>query len=137
MTHVNACRAVKRILKRAKHNKEEQLALDVKRSTKAFYCYINDRRVCCEFISTLVDSSGNLVSDEAGMATLLINHFASVFTVENTDELPRLDAAQADAADHAGATLDTVQFTPAIVKENWASLRRTSRSVQTTCILEF
>ena len=51
------------------------------------------------------------------MATLLNNHFASVFTVENTDELPRLDAAQADAADHDGAILDTIQFTPAIVEE--------------------
>ena len=95
------------------------------------------RRVCRESIGPLVDPGGNLVSDEAGMATLLNNHFAFVFTIENTDELPRLDAAQADAADHAGATLDTVQFTPAIVRKSWASLRCTSRSVQTTCILEF
>ena len=69
-----------------------------------------------------MDPGGNLDSDEAGMATLLNNHFASVFTVENTDELPRLDAAQADAADHAGATLDTVQFTPAIVEEKLGEL---------------
>ena len=108
MAHVNACHAVNHILRRAKRNKEEQVALDVKRNPKAFYCYINDRRVCCESIGPLVDPGGNLVSDEAGMATLLNNHFASVFTVENTDELPRLDAAQADAADHAGVTLDTV-----------------------------
>ena len=30
MTHVNGCRAVKHILRRAKHNKEEQVALDTK-----------------------------------------------------------------------------------------------------------
>ena len=78
---------------------------------------VNERRVCNESIGPLVDPGSNLVSDDAGMATLLNNHFASVITVENTDELPRLDAAQADAADHAGATLDTVQFTPAIVEE--------------------
>ena len=122
MAHVNACRAVKRILRRAKRNKEEQVALNAKRNPKAFYCYINDRRVCHESIGPLVDPGGNLVSDEAGMATLLNNHFASVFTVENTDELPRLDAAQADAADHAGVTLDTVQFTPAIVEEKLGEL---------------
>ena len=122
MAHVNAFRAVKRILRRAKRNKEEQVALDAKRNPKAFYCYINDRRVCRESIGPLVDPGGNMVSDEAGMATLLNNHFASVFTVENTDELPRLDAAQADAADHAGATLDTVQFTPAIVEEKMGEL---------------
>ena len=69
-----------------------------------------------------MDHGGNLVSDEAGIATLLINHFASVFTVENTDELTRLDAAQADAADHAGVTLDTIQFTPAIVEEKLGEL---------------
>ena len=45
-----------------------------------------------------------------------------MFTVENTDELPRLDAAQADAADHAGVTLDTVLFTPAIVEEKLGEL---------------
>ena len=122
MTHVNACRAVKRILRRAKLNKEEQVALDAKRNPKALYCYIYDWRVGHESIGPLVDSGGNLVSDGAGMATLINNHFASVFTVENTDELPRLDAAQADAADHAGATLDTVQFTSAIVKEKLGEL---------------
>ena len=122
MAHVNACRAVKRILRRAKRNKEEQVALDAKRNPKAFYCYINDRRVCRESIGPLVDPGGNLVSDEVGMATLLNNHFASVFTVENTDELPHLDAAQADAADHAGATLDTVQCTLAIVEEKLGEL---------------
>ena len=77
---------------------------------------------CRESIGPLVDPGGNLVSDEAGMATMLNNHFASVFTVENTDELSRLDAAQADAADHADATLDTVQFTPAIVEEKLGDL---------------
>ena len=122
MAHVNACRAVKRILRRAKRNKEEQVALDAKQNPKAFYCYINDRKVCRESIGPLVDPGGNLVSDEAGMATLLNNHFASVFTVENTDELPRLDAAQVDAADYADVTLDTVQFTPAIVEEKMGEL---------------
>ena len=51
------------------------------------------RRVCRESIRPLVDHDGILVSDEAEMATMPNNHFASVFTVENTDELPRLDAA--------------------------------------------
>ena len=45
-----------------------------------------------------------------------------MFTVENIDELPRLDAAQADAADHAGVTLNTVQFTSAIVEEKLGEL---------------
>ena len=118
MAHVNACRSEKRILRRAKRNKEEQIALDAKRNPKAFYCYIINRRVCRESIVPLVDSGGNLVSDEAGMATLLNNHFVSAFTVENTDELPRLDAAQAGA----GVTLATVQFTPAIVDEKLGEL---------------
>ena len=122
MPNVNGWSALKRILIRAKRNKEEQVALDAKRNPKTFYCYINDSRVCCESIGPLVDPSGNLVSDEAGMATLVNNHFASVFTIENTDELPRLDAAQADAADHDGETLDTVQFTPAIVGEKLGEL---------------
>ena len=122
MAHVNACRAAKRIVRRAKHNKEEQVALDAKRIPKAFYFYINDQRICRESIGPLVDPGGNLVSDEAGTATLLNNHFAYVFTVENTDKLPRLDAAQADAADHAGATLDTVQFTSVIVEEKLGEL---------------
>ena len=113
---------MKRILRRAKRNNEEQVALDAKRNPRPFYCYINDRRVCRESIGPLVDPGGNLLSDEAGMVTLLNNHFASVFTVENTDELPRLDAAQADAADNAGATLDTVHFTPAIVEEKLSEL---------------
>ena len=56
------------------------------------------------------------------MATLVNIHFASVFTIENTDELPRLDAAQADAAYRDGETLDTVQFTPAIVGEKLGEL---------------
>ena len=68
------------------------------------------------------DTCCNLVSDEARMPTLINNHFASVSTVENTDKLPHLDAAQADTADLAGATLDTVQFTPAIVEEKLGEL---------------
>ena len=70
MAHVNACCAVNRILRRAKRNKEEQVALDAKRNPKAFYCYINDRRVCRESIAPSVDSGSNLVSDDAGMAQM-------------------------------------------------------------------
>ena len=53
------------------------------------------------------------------MATLLNNHFASVFTVKNTDELPHLETV-----DHAGTTLDTVQFTPAIIEDKLDELER-------------
>ena len=83
---------------------------------------LNDQRLRRESNGPLVDPGGNLVTDDAAMATLLSNHFASVFTVENMDELPRLDAAQADAADHAGATLVTVQFI--LFRRSWASLRQ-------------
>ena len=71
MAHANACRAVKRILRRAEGNKEEQVALDAKQNPKVFYCYVNEWRVCCECIGPLVDHCSNLVSNEAGIATLL------------------------------------------------------------------
>ena len=122
MAHVNACRTLKRILRRAKRNKEEHVTLDAKRNPKVFYCYVNDRRVCPKSIGPLEDPGGNLVSDKAGMAYLLNNQFESMFTVENTDELQRLDAAQVDAADLAGGTIDTVQFTTAIVEEKQGAL---------------
>ena len=62
-------------------------------------------RVCRESIEPLVDPGVNLVSDEAGMPTLLNNHFSSVFTVKKTVEPLRLNPAQAIAANLAGATL--------------------------------
>ena len=137
IAHVNACRAVKRILRRAKRNKGEQVALDAKRNPKIFYCYINDRRVCREFIGPLVDPGGNLVSDEAGIATLLNNHFTSVFTVENSDELPCLDAAEADVPIMLVRLLTLFSFHRPSSRKSSSSFRCISRSVQRACILEF
>ena len=41
-----------------------------------------------EKIVELIDNEGHLVSDDRGKAQILNNFFASVFTHENTDEIP-------------------------------------------------
>ena len=56
------------------------------------------------------------------MATLLNNPLSTMLTIGNTDELQRLKAAPADAADRSGATPDTARFTPAIVDEKLGEL---------------
>ena len=86
--HISACRQVKRAVRTAKRQKEEVVARSAKSNPKAFYCYVNNRRVCRQPVGPLTGLDGLPEAGEAGMSTLINEYFASVFTHENTANIP-------------------------------------------------
>ena len=75
--------------RRSKLNFEKMLASNIKSDSKSFYSYVRSKSNSKESVGPLIDSSGNVVSDELQQAQLLNNFFSSVFTVENMNSFPR------------------------------------------------
>ena len=73
---------------RAKRNFEVRIAESVKDSNKAFYAYVNSKRVSRERIGPLKGDDGKIISDSEGMGNMLNTYFKSVFTKENTNYVP-------------------------------------------------
>ena len=116
VAHISACRRVKRLTRTAKRMKEIAVAAQAKTNTRAFYCYVNDRRVCRQPIGPLISPEGHPVTDNAGMATLLNEYFASVFTIEDTRNIPAIAGPQAEVR------LDNVDFPPTKVEGTLSAL---------------
>lgn len=78
-------------IENTKANYENKIASEVKDNPKKFWNYIKKKTKSKGKIVDLLDKEGNLVSDDAKKAEVLNDHFASVFTKENTDNIPTLD----------------------------------------------
>ena len=79
----------KNAVRNAKKKFEKSLAKEAKSNPKAFYKYINSKKSNRESIGPLKVNS-TLIDTDKDMAETLNNFFQSVFTKENTDELPEL-----------------------------------------------
>ena len=88
--HKSECRKVDRLIRKAKLEEEERIIEEAKLNPKAFMGHVNSRKPIKSSIGPLKDGEGNLISTDAGMATLLNIHFVSVFTEEDTGEIPNV-----------------------------------------------
>ena len=75
---------------------ENNIASDVKTNPKQFWKYVNNKTKSKAKISLLNDKDGNEISDDQEKAELLNNHFVSVFTKENTTNMPTFNMDRDD-----------------------------------------
>ena len=74
--------------KKAKLDFEEKLANNIKRDNKSFYAYVRSKQRNKVKVGPLKDTAGNVITDNKKAADLLNEYFASVFTVEDTKDIP-------------------------------------------------
>ena len=68
--------------------KEHNIALTVKSNPKAFYQYVASKTTKKEGVSDLIKSDGTLTKDDYEKCETINNFFSTVFTVEDTKDLP-------------------------------------------------
>ena len=78
---------VQNVVKRAKRKLERKLAKNAKKNPKAFYGYLNSKTSNRQTIGPLKEGE-QVVADDQKMATLLNMFFSSVFTKEDTSNMP-------------------------------------------------
>lgn len=81
-------RQVKRLVRRAKHDEELRVAAACKQNPKEFFSYVNSRKPIRANIGPLTSDQGNLITSNEGIAGVLNDYFASVFTEESDDAIP-------------------------------------------------
>ncbi|MCP3852206.1 MAG: hypothetical protein GY694_18500, partial [Gammaproteobacteria bacterium] len=72
-------------VKKAKKERELQIASEVKSNPKAFYQYVSAKTKTKEGVSNLTKEDGTLTISNKEKAQVLSNFFSSVFTVDNKD----------------------------------------------------
>ena len=86
--HKSECRKVDRLIRKAKLENEDRIASVAKANPKAFFAHVNSRKPVKNTIGPLKDQDGNIISTDEEMAELLNKYFASVYTEEDTSEIP-------------------------------------------------
>ena len=97
----------------AKKQFEQRLALDVKKNSKAFFAYINSKKIVKSKVGPLKDDLGNLIVDNKECANLLNNYFSTVFTIEDTSNIPEPKRIFQGAGHDI---LENIEITPDIVE---------------------
>src|SRR5579872_4976179 len=72
----------------AKRNFEIKLAENVKNDCKSFFSYFRSKERNKVKVGPLRDSEGNIITDDQTAANIFNDYFASVFTVEDRDNIP-------------------------------------------------
>ena len=88
VAHIKECRNVDKLIRRAKLNEEDRVAAAAKDSPKAFFAHVNSRKPVKNTIGPLKDRTGSIISTDEGMANIFNEYFASVYTEEDTSEIP-------------------------------------------------
>ena len=81
-------------VRREKRQFENNIAKECKKNPKAFWGYYKDRTSKFQQIPTLIDEAGNKVECDEGKAECLNNFFASVYTAEDTSQIPTIPPRQ-------------------------------------------
>jgi len=74
----------------AKIEFEKKLASNVKKDSKSFYAYIRSKQRNKVKVGPVKDDQNNIITDDAKTADLLNDYFASVFTVEDLSNMPKV-----------------------------------------------
>ena len=75
-------------VKAAKSRLEERLARNIKEDRKGFFKYAKSKMKVKEGVGPIEDGDGNILRDEKKMAAAFSSFFKSVFTEEDTAEIP-------------------------------------------------
>ena len=81
-------REVSKEIKSAQVTFEERLADKIKTDPKAFYFYVWGKSKLKVKVGPVIDKNGNLIDNEEEMCQILSEYFQSVFTVEDTSNIP-------------------------------------------------
>ena len=84
----NLQKKVKTGTKLAKKKYERKLAQNAKKNPKPFYTYLKTKTSNKESVGPLKDENRDLITDKGKMAEMLNKFFSSVFTRENTEDIP-------------------------------------------------
>jgi len=112
---------VKNMIRTAKRKFERKLADGSKNdgvTKRKFYAYLKQRTMTRPSVGPLKKADGQLAKDDGEMATIFNRYFCSVFTQENTDEIPEPSTA------HEGEKIQDILITEKKVKEKIRRLRR-------------
>ena len=112
---------VRNRIRKAKRKFEKKLASGGEKDgvkKRQFYAYVKQRTKCRPSIGLLKDRAGRMVQDEKEMAEMFNKFFNSMFTKENTDNVP--DPQQ----QHGGEMLADVKITTKKVEEKVRKLRK-------------
>jgi len=110
---------VKNMIRNAKRNFEKKLARENGGNSKPFYAYVKNKTKSRPAIGPLKNEKKETVADDQGMAELLNSFFSSVFTKENTTNIPA--AEEMDTA-----LLQDVKITERTVREKIRQLKTAS-----------
>jgi Reverse transcriptase (RNA-dependent DNA polymerase)/Endonuclease-reverse transcriptase len=99
---------------------ETKLADNIKQDSKSFYAYIRSKQRCREKVGPLKDLVGDVVSDDKLTADILNKYFASVFTIEDLNDIPEPDNVFVCENDVNG--LNRIEINEAIVFNKLAKL---------------
>ena len=78
-------------IERTKEAYENKIASEVKTNPKQFWKYVSSQTKSKGKIVELINKNGIIVKDDLDKAEALNEHFASVFTIEDTNNIPTLD----------------------------------------------
>ena len=71
VAHIKECRNVDKLIRRAKLNEEDRVAVAAKDNPKAFFAHVNSRKPVKNTIGPLKDRTGSIISSDEGMANIL------------------------------------------------------------------
>lgn len=95
------------MIRKSKHNHELNIANKIKSDSKSFYAYVRNRSKARIKVGPLKNQDGELISDSAGMASLLNKYFASVF---NKDQVMMNQLCVSSSQCGDTAVLDVIVF---------------------------
>ena len=81
-------RSVKKLVRTSKREEEIRIARTAKVNPKEFYAYINNKKSARRDIGPLNKEDGDLAFTDSEMSDVLNKYFCTVFTLENTTDLP-------------------------------------------------
>ena len=83
-----AAKRVKNLIRNAKRSLEKKLATDKYQNSKPFFNYVKKKTSSKVAVGPLINRQGEMVSSEADIAEELNTYFSSVFTREDTTDVP-------------------------------------------------
>jgi len=99
--YVRAQKEAKNEVRKAKHRFESKLADQIKHDKKSFYAYVRSKTKFKARIGPLSNSSGQSYTQNANIAEEFNKYFASVYTKEDTTNIPEASGIYEDTVNNS------------------------------------
>ena len=86
--YLNVQKIVAKVIRAAKKKFERKLAKNFKKNPRQFYSHLNNHTKSRAQVGPLQNDEGTQVADSQGMCNILNSFFSSVFTAEDTTNIP-------------------------------------------------